>query len=78
MRAGHFPINAMIDTWVDGRATGHWEQVRDHWVLAHAARSVLALAAFTLPVVLAGTTRPGTDRRPTTRREKEVSHSLPG
>lgn len=47
----HFPMNAMIDTWLPTTPPDDWEQVRRQWVIAHSARSVLAVAAFGLLLV---------------------------
>jgi len=46
----HFPMNAMIDTWLPTTPPNEWEQVRRQWIIAHSARSVLAVAAFGLLV----------------------------
>jgi hypothetical protein len=77
--AGHFPINAMIDTWSPAAPPADWEQLRDRWVLAHAVRSVLALVAFVLLVVVASRD-PARDRSSLDggARGERVSHSLPG
>ncbi|MBA3279921.1 MAG: DUF1772 domain-containing protein, partial [Geodermatophilaceae bacterium] len=44
----HFPINAAIMTWSPAAPPPNWEQFRDRWQAAHAARSVLTVVAFGL------------------------------
>jgi len=46
----HFPINAEIATWQQAAPPGDWQQLRDQWLAAHAVRTVLAVAGFTLLV----------------------------
>lgn len=57
----HFPMNAMIDTWLPTTPPDDWEQVRRQWVIAHSARSVLAVAAFGL--LVAAPSRRGAPKR---------------
>jgi hypothetical protein len=51
----HFPINTVIDFWPPTVPPENWGHVRRHWLIAHSARSVVALAAFGL--LVAATTR---------------------
>lgn len=44
----HFPINAEILTWSAAAPPADWQQLRDRWQAAHAARSLLSAAAFVL------------------------------
>lgn len=46
----HFPINAEIATWQQAAPPGDWQQLRDQWLAAHAVRTVLAVAGFTILV----------------------------
>lgn len=75
----HFPINAVVDSWSPAAPPVDWAQVRDRWVLAHAARSVLALAGFALLVVAASSHRgPNGSTQDDAGRAERASHSLPG
>lgn len=44
----HFPINNAILAWSPAAPPVDWQQVRDRWQLAHAARTLLSVAAFVL------------------------------
>ena len=52
----HFPINAEIATWQPAAPPADWQQLRSRWLTAHAVRTALAVAGFTL-LVIAGPRR---------------------
>ena len=54
--AVHFPMNAEIATWQPTSPPPNWEELRERWVMAHAVRSGLTVAALAL-VAAAGVRR---------------------
>lgn len=49
----HFPINDEIMTWQPSAPPADWQERRDGWLIAHAVRTVIAMAGFVLLVVAA-------------------------
>jgi uncharacterized membrane protein len=71
----HFPMNTAIDTWSPTAPPDNWEQVRRQWLIAHSARSVLALTAFGLLVVAATRRERRGNGRPPIAGEQRMPHT---